>query len=123
MGRRAMWSGAITFGMVNIPVKLFSATSAKDISFNLLHSTCGTRLQQKRWCPTEDVEVPWEEVVRGYEYTKGEYVIVKDCGANWCVISHIGKDCYVSRGLIFNPYYGSKHWYQFAPKHPQPGRS
>ena len=54
--------------------------------------------------------------------TKGEYVIVKDCGANWCTISHIGKDGYVSRGLIFNPYYGSKHWYQFAPKHPQPGR-
>ena len=78
MGRRAMWSGAITFGMVNIPVKLFSATSAKDISFNLLHSTCGTRLQQKRWCPTEDVEVPWEEVVRGYEYTKGEYVTLTD---------------------------------------------
>jgi DNA end-binding protein Ku len=73
-----MWSGAITFGMVNIPVKLFSATSAKDISFNLLHSTCGTRLQQKRWCPTEDVEVPWEEVVRGYEYTKGEYVTLSD---------------------------------------------
>jgi uncharacterized protein YraI len=55
--------------------------------------------------------------------TKGEYVIVKDCGANWCVISHIGNDGYVSRGLIFNPYYGSKYWYQFAPKHPQPGRS
>ena len=78
MGRRAMWSGAITFGMVNIPVKLFSATSAKDISFNLLHSTCGTRLQQKRWCPTDEVEVPWEEVVRGYEYTKGEYVTLTD---------------------------------------------
>ena len=52
----------------------------------------------------------------------GEYVIVKDCGANWCLISHIGNDGYVSRGLIFNPYYGSKYWYQFAPKHPQPGR-
>lgn len=53
---------------------------------------------------------------------KGEYVIVKDCGAAWCTISHIGKDGYVSRALIFNPYYGSKTWYQFAPKHPQPGR-
>lgn len=55
--------------------------------------------------------------------TKGEYVIVKSCGALWCAISHIGKDGYVSRSLIFNPYYGSKSWYQFAPKHPQPGRS
>src|SRR5688572_19861188 len=78
MGRRAMWSGAITFGMVNIPVKLFSATSAKDISFNLLHATCGTRLQQKRWCPTDEVEVPWEEVMRGYEYAKGQYVTLTE---------------------------------------------
>src|SRR5688500_9223142 len=78
MGRRAMWSGAITFGMVNIPVKLFSATNAKDISFNLLHSTCGTRVQQKRWCPTDDAEVPWEEIVRGYDYAKGQYVTLTD---------------------------------------------
>ena len=77
MARRAMWSGAITFGMVNIPVKLFSATNAKDISFNLIHSTCGTRVQQKRWCPTEDVEVPWEEIVRGYEYAKDQYVTLR----------------------------------------------
>lgn len=54
--------------------------------------------------------------------TRGEYVIVKDCGANWCLISHIGNDGYVSRALIHNPYYGSKGYYQFAPKHPQPGR-
>ncbi len=53
---------------------------------------------------------------------KGEYVIVKSCGANWCLISHIGNDGYVSRSLIYNPYYGSKSFYQFAPKHPQPGR-
>ncbi len=78
MGRRAMWSGAISFGMVNIPVKLFSATSAKDVSFNLIHATCGTRVQQKRWCPTDEVEVPWEEIVRGYEYAKGQYVTLTD---------------------------------------------
>lgn len=54
--------------------------------------------------------------------TAGEYVIVKDCGANWCTISHIGKDGYVARTLLHNPYYGSKGYYQFAPKHPQPGR-
>jgi DNA end-binding protein Ku len=78
MGRRAIWSGAITFGMVNIPVKLFSATTARDLSFNLVHATCGTRVQQKRWCPTEDVEVPWEEIVRGYEYAKGQFVTLTD---------------------------------------------
>jgi uncharacterized protein YraI len=53
---------------------------------------------------------------------KGEYVIVKSCGASWCKISHIGNDGYVSRSLVYNPYYGSKNYYQFAPKHPQPGR-
>lgn len=78
MGRRAMWSGSITFGMVSIPVKLYSATNAKDISFNLVHAACGTKVQQKRWCPTEDVEVPWEEIVRGYEYSKGRFVTLTD---------------------------------------------
>ena len=53
---------------------------------------------------------------------KGEYVIVKECGANWCLIGHIGNDGYVSRSLVYNPYYGSRTYYQFAPKHPQPGR-
>ncbi|HUR93308.1 MAG TPA: Ku protein [Gemmatimonadales bacterium] len=75
---RAIWSGSISFGMVSIPVKLYGATETKDISFNLLHSTCGTRVKQVRWCPTDDVEVPWSETVRGYEYAKGEYVTLTD---------------------------------------------
>jgi uncharacterized protein YraI len=54
--------------------------------------------------------------------TKGEYVIVKKCALLWCTISHIGNDGYVSRSLLYNPYYGSHSYYQFAPKHPQPGR-
>ena len=75
---RAIWSGAIGFGMVSIPVKLFGATESKDISFNLLHATCGTRLKQLRWCPTHEQEVPWSETVRGYEYTKDQYVTLTD---------------------------------------------
>ncbi|MBA3497512.1 MAG: Ku protein, partial [Gemmatimonadales bacterium] len=75
---RAIWSGSISFGMVSIPVKLYGATESKDISFNLLHSTCSTRLKQVRWCPTDEVEVPWSETVRGYEYAKGEYVTLTD---------------------------------------------
>jgi len=75
---RAIWSGAISFGMVNIPVKLMGATESKYICFHLLHSTCGTRLKQVRWCPTDEVEVPWNETVRGYEYAKGEYVTLTD---------------------------------------------
>jgi DNA end-binding protein Ku len=75
---RAIWSGSISFGMVTIPVKLYGATESKDISFNLLHSTCGTRLKQVRWCPTDEVEVPWSETVRGYEYAKGQYVVLTE---------------------------------------------
>jgi DNA end-binding protein Ku len=75
---RAIWSGSISFGMVTIPVKLYGATESKDVSFNLLHASCGTRLKQVRWCPTDEVEVPWSETVRGYEYAKGEYVVLTE---------------------------------------------
>jgi DNA end-binding protein Ku len=75
---RAIWSGSISFGMVSIPVRLFGATESKDISFHLLHATCGTRLKQVRWCPTDEEEVPWNETVRGYEYAKDQYVTLTD---------------------------------------------
>jgi DNA end-binding protein Ku len=64
--------------MVTIPVKLFGATESKDITFHLLHATCGTRLQQRRWCPTDEVDVPWNETARGYEYAKGQYVTLTE---------------------------------------------
>ncbi len=76
---RAMWSGAISFGLVNIPVKLYKATastSGKQISFHLVHKTCGTRIRYIRWCPKDEVEVPWDEVAKGYEFEKGKYVEV-----------------------------------------------
>ena len=73
---RAIWSGSISFGMVSIPVKLYGATESKDIRFHLLHAKDGTRLKQIRWCPTDEVEVPWNETARGYEYTKGRYVVL-----------------------------------------------
>jgi DNA end-binding protein Ku len=75
---KAIWSGSISFGMVSIPVKLYGATESRDIAFHLLHSTCGTRLRQVRWCPTDEVEVPWSETVRGYESAKDQYVVLTD---------------------------------------------
>jgi len=75
---RAIWSGSISFGMVTIPVKLFGATSSRDIRFHLVHATCGTKLQQRRWCPKDEVEVPWNETARAYEYAKGRYVTLTD---------------------------------------------
>jgi DNA end-binding protein Ku len=75
---RAIWSGVISFGMVSIPVKLYTATEDKDISFNLLHKECGTRLKQLRWCPYHERAVEWNEIARGYEYAKDEYVVMED---------------------------------------------
>jgi len=75
---RAIWSGSISFGMVSIPVKLYGATESKDIRFHLLHAKDGVRLKQIRWCPTDEAEVPWNETARGYEYAKGQYVVLTD---------------------------------------------
>jgi DNA end-binding protein Ku len=78
MADRAIWSGNISFGLVSIPVKLHSATRSEDVSFRQVHVTCGTPIQQKRWCPTDDEEVPWDEIARGYEYGKGRFVLLTD---------------------------------------------
>jgi len=75
---KSIWKGVISFGMVSIPIKLYTATESKDVSFNLLHKECRSRLKQLRWCPVHEREVPWEEVGRGYEYTKGQYVMMEE---------------------------------------------
>jgi DNA end-binding protein Ku len=73
-----MWKGVISFGMVSIPVKLFTATESKDISFHLLHEPCKSRLKQLRWCPVHEEEVPWGEIVKGYEFAKDQHVVLAD---------------------------------------------
>jgi DNA end-binding protein Ku len=76
---RPTWRGFLKVSLVNIPVKVFPATeSAATISFNQLHAECQTRIQQKRWCPQCEREVPNTELVKGYEFEKGRYVIVND---------------------------------------------
>ena len=74
---RAIWSGAISFGLVNVPVKLYSATSPKSVRFHQLSSKSGARIRQKRVDPTTDEEVPFEEIVKGYEITPEHYVIIE----------------------------------------------
>jgi len=78
MAARSIWNGVVTFGMVSIPVKMYPATSSKDIAFNELHSVCHSRMKRLRWCPTCNKEVSGDEVVKGYEYTKGQYVEMTD---------------------------------------------
>lgn len=75
---RSIWNGVISFGMVSIPVKLYAATESKDISFNLLHRECNSRLKQLRWCPLCEREVEWGEVVRGYEYARDHYAVMSE---------------------------------------------
>src|SRR5918999_2560214 len=73
---RSIWSGAISFGLVNVPVKLYSAVSRKTVRFHQLHEKDGSRIQQKRFCAQEDEEVPWEEIVKGYEIGPDRYVTI-----------------------------------------------
>ena len=73
---RTLWKGAISFGLVNIPVKMYTATERKDIRFNQLHATCKTPIQYRKFCPVCQKEVGADELVRGYEYEKGRYVIL-----------------------------------------------
>jgi len=79
MAARPTWKGYLKISLVNIPVRVFPATdAAATISFNQLHRECRTRIQQKRWCPTCEVEVPNTDLVKGYEFEKGQYVVLDD---------------------------------------------
>src|SRR6187551_1855530 len=79
MAARPTWKGFMKISLVNIPVRVFPATdSAATISFNQLHAECQTRIQQKRWCPHCEREVPISEIAKGYEFEKGRYVVMTE---------------------------------------------
>lgn len=75
---RTLWKGAISFGLVNIPVKMYTATENKEIHFHYLHDKCKTPVRYERRCPTCNIEVKQEEIVWGYEYEKGRYVVLRE---------------------------------------------
>lgn len=75
---RSIWNGVITFGMVSIPVGLTTAVSEKDISFHQLHKKCGSRIKYQKWCPHDEEVVGNDEIVKGYEYSKGSYVLMTE---------------------------------------------
>lgn len=74
----AMWKGSISFGLVNIPIKMFAATEDRDIHFKYIHKKCKTPIKNERICPTCNEKVSADDIVRGYEYEPGQFVIVKD---------------------------------------------
>jgi DNA end-binding protein Ku len=75
---RAIWKGNISFALVSIPISLFSATRRNELSFHYLHKKDMSPVSYKRFCDSEDTEVPWEEITRGYEYEKGQYIEITD---------------------------------------------
>ena len=75
---RAIWSGTIAFGMVSIPVRLYTATESHDVHFHLLHKADNVRLKNVRWCPKHEKAIPWDDTVRGFEYAKGKYVPISE---------------------------------------------
>lgn len=72
-----MWKGSISFGLVNIPVKMFASVDEKDVRFRYLHRVCRTPVKMVRMCPHCNIEVPWEDVVKGYEYGDGKFVLME----------------------------------------------
>jgi DNA end-binding protein Ku len=78
MAARSIGSGTISFGLVSIPIRLYTATSAKSVSFNMLHKTCGSRLKQQLLCASEGVPVERTDVIKGFEYARDQYVKFTD---------------------------------------------
>jgi DNA end-binding protein Ku len=74
---RAIWSGSVSFGLVNVPIKLVSATSPKDVHFNQLHDADGGRINQKRVCSVDGEEVDYSHIVKGYDLGGGRYVVIE----------------------------------------------
>ena len=73
---QTVWKGAISFGLLNVPIKMGAATSRESVAFKTLHKECNTPLKQKKFCPKCNKEIPKEEVVKGYEYEPGRFVII-----------------------------------------------
>ena len=110
---RPIWRGVITFGMVSIPVGLYTATQEKDLSFNQIHSVCGSRVRYQKFCPVCDRVVEPEEIERGYEYAKGHYAIVNDEDFESLPVPSkhtISVDTFVKREQV-DPVYYDKAYY------------
>jgi len=75
---RSLWKGAISFGLVTIPVKMYAATESKEIKFNYLHKECKTPINYQKVCPVCNKKLTTEDIVKGYEYEKGKYVVLQD---------------------------------------------
>src|SRR5438034_8955354 len=78
MPARSIGSGTISFGLVSIPIRVYVATHSEQLSFNMLHAPCGTRIKQQLYCPHHDKVVERSEIVKGYQFAKDQYVTFTD---------------------------------------------
>ncbi|MDQ3646849.1 MAG: Ku protein [Actinomycetota bacterium] len=115
---RTSWNGSLSFGLVSIPVGLAPATKPaarqSDVSFRLLHRECATPIKQKRWCPTHDREVTQDEIVRGFEVAKGQFVIVEDADLEALEQSDDSRSIEIRSfvpGESVDPIYFDRHYY------------
>jgi DNA end-binding protein Ku len=109
---RPIWRGAVTFGLISIPVKLYGATEDKSVHFHLLHEKDGERVHNKRVC-NKGHEVEWDDLVRGYEYSKGKYVVFTDDeldAAGVDSVKAVDIDAFVAYDEI-DPMYFNKSYY------------
>src|SRR5688500_8238963 len=96
MAARSIWNGTITFGLVNVPVKLFTATESKPVHFHEVHLRDGSRIEHRRICSKEDKEVDYDDVVKGFEVSEGKYVVldkdeIKAAAGDRGKVVHIGE--------------------------------
>jgi DNA end-binding protein Ku len=115
---RTSWNGSLSFGLVSIPVGLAPATKPaarqSDVSFRLLHRECATPIKQKRWCPTHDREVTQDEIVRGFEVAKGQFVIVEDADLEAIERSDDSRSIEINRFVqqdSVDPIHFDRHYY------------
>ncbi len=121
---RPIWKGSISFGLVNIPITLYTATRSEDLKFRLLRSPDLSPVNYKRVAETDGKEVPWDKIVKGYEYEKGKFVVLKDDdfkrvdieAAQTVVIESFVEQAEVEPTLFHKPYYmepqkGADHAY------------
>jgi DNA end-binding protein Ku len=113
MAPRSTWNGTITFGMVNVPIKLYTATESKSIHFHEVHLADGARIRHRKICPKEEREVPQKEIVKGYEASPGKYVVldreeIKAAAGDRGKVVHIEE--FVDAGQI-DPIFYEKTYY------------
>jgi DNA end-binding protein Ku len=115
---RTSWNGSLSFGLVSIPVGLAPATKPaarqSDVSFRLLHRECSTPIKQKRWCPTHDREVSQDEIVRGFEVVKGQFIQVEDADLEAIERSDDSRSIEITRFVpadSVDPIYFDRHYY------------